>query len=157
VAIHAITYSWDSGDTKELAQGSCVADLTDQEAEELRAMLGRRLDDEGSGEEYSVIKVEIETAGEAIEFIKEELQIEEAQCNGQDCKEIVTPDDDYYGTQCGTYCGECMKEHAKHCNICRAEFDIEVEEDDLAADELEAVKDRLEAEPHDEKDEKLNG
>jgi hypothetical protein len=142
-ALHLITYSWDSGDTRELAQGSCVADLTDDQAEEMRAMLGRRLDDEGNGEEYSVEKVTIKAAEEALVFVKEELSIEETQCSGDGCKEVVKPEGDYYATPCGTFCDGCMKEHAKHCEICRNEFDIEIEDEDLTAPELQAKYDDL--------------
>jgi hypothetical protein len=127
MALHVITYTWDSGDPQELAQGSCLAELTDEQATELRAMLARRLDGQGNGEEYSVAKQAPLTADAAFTLIKEELQVEDEQCSGDSCKTIVTPDDPYYATPCGTYCGECMKEHAKDCEICRKEFDLEEE------------------------------
>lgn len=45
------------------------------------------------------------------------------QCNGAGCQEMVEDDEEYYATPCGTYCGECMVEHMKACEICRQEFE----------------------------------
>ena len=129
MALHVITYTWDSGDTQELAQGSCLAELTDVQASEVRAMLARRLDGQGNGEEYSVVKQSPLTFDEAVTFIKEEMQIEEVTCSGDSCHTIVTSDAPYYATPCGTFCESCMREHAKGCEICRNEFDLEEEED----------------------------
>lgn len=44
-----------------------------------------------------------------------------------DCDTLVTRDDPYYATPCGTYCTSCMRDkHAVGCEICRNEFDITV-------------------------------
>ena len=41
-----------------------------------------------------------------------------------DCGTPVEPDDPYYATPCGTYCGECLAKHAKECGSCAHEFDL---------------------------------
>ncbi len=43
-------------------------------------------------------------------------------CNGDDCEETVSPDEPYYATPCGTYCGECMVTHMEECGVCRQQF-----------------------------------
>lgn len=44
-----------------------------------------------------------------------------------ECDQPVVPDDPYYATPCGTYCGGCMyTKHAPECGICARAFDIPV-------------------------------
>lgn len=50
-------------------------------------------------------------------------------CNGDDCGVLVEPDDPYYATPCGTYCTGCMDKHAKDCEICAHEFELDGDED----------------------------
>ena len=61
------------------------------------------------------------------EIIAEELGVEipgkSEDCNCTDCDAIVTADDPYYATPCGTYCSSCMRKHMVDCEICRNEFE----------------------------------
>lgn len=41
-----------------------------------------------------------------------------------DCNARVKPDADYYGSQCGTFCDECMIKHAEKCDVCANEFEL---------------------------------
>lgn len=48
---------------------------------------------------------------------------ESVEC--QECEAKVDPDDPYFATPCGTFCGNCMKnKHAKECGVCAGEFDL---------------------------------
>jgi hypothetical protein len=44
-------------------------------------------------------------------------------------------------TPCGTFCGEFMQEHAKHCKICAKEFGIEQDEGEKTEDVKEREQD----------------
>ena len=45
--------------------------------------------------------------------------------NCSDCDYMVTEDDPYFATPCGTFCTECMEtKHARTCEICAGEFDL---------------------------------
>lgn len=46
------------------------------------------------------------------------------ECSHEGCKELVSPDDDYYSSPCGTYCDDHMHEHAKECGVCAKEFGL---------------------------------
>lgn len=52
------------------------------------------------------------------------------ECNGEKCGAKVYPEDPYYATPCGTFCSDCMHDHAKECEICASEFEIEPDEED---------------------------
>lgn len=41
------------------------------------------------------------------------------------CGATVTANDPYFATPCGTFCETCMREHAKHCDVCAREFGLE--------------------------------
>ncbi len=47
------------------------------------------------------------------------------ECSEDGCKEMVSANDPYYSSPCGTFCESCMTEkHAEACEICRNEFDL---------------------------------
>jgi hypothetical protein len=59
---------------------------------------------------------------------------DECECNY--CDATVSRKDQYFATPCGTFCDDCMTEHAKECGVCAHEFDIQGddEEDEGEAD-----------------------
>jgi len=44
------------------------------------------------------------------------------QCS--DCPAMVSPDDAFYATPCGTFCDQHMEAHATECEICAKQFDL---------------------------------
>jgi hypothetical protein len=46
------------------------------------------------------------------------------QVSEQALAEMGPVGDRYAATPCGTFCDDCMVEHAKECEVCRHEFDI---------------------------------
>jgi hypothetical protein len=61
-----------------------------------------------------------------------------AEDEEESAKDVPQPGVGYYATPCGTFCGECMQEHAKHCKICAKEFGLEQYE----AEKTEDVEER---------------
>lgn len=55
----------------------------------------------------------------------EETAAEGTECS--DCVTVVTPDDPYFATPCGTYCDSCMATHVEKCGVCSHEFGDEFE------------------------------
>ena len=68
-----------------------------------------------------------EATGESVSHYDDNLRtfltIEEEGDDCTDCDAIVTADDPYYATPCGTYCSSCMRKHMVDCEICRNEFE----------------------------------
>ena len=48
-----------------------------------------------------------------------------AEDEEESAKDVPRPGVGYYATPCGTFCGECIQEHAKHCTICAKDFGLE--------------------------------
>lgn len=47
------------------------------------------------------------------------------ECNGEKCGAKVHPEDPYYSSPCGTFCSDCMHDHAEECEVCANEFELE--------------------------------
>lgn len=61
---------------------------------------------------------------EICESCHEDNSDDHRHCSTETCDTSVSPDDLYSATPCGTFCNECMAEHAKECSICASEFDL---------------------------------
>ena len=57
-----------------------------------------------------------------------------AEDEEESAKDVPRPGVGYYATPCGTFCGECMQEHAKHCKICAKDFGLEQGEGEKTED-----------------------
>lgn len=57
-----------------------------------------------------------------------------AEDEEESAKDVPRPGVGYYATPCGTFCGECMQEHAKHCTICAKDFGLEPGEGEKTED-----------------------
>ena len=64
-----------------------------------------------------------------------------AEDEEESAKDVPRPGVGYYATPCGTFCGEFMQEHAKHCKICAKEFGIEQDEGEKTEDVKEREQD----------------
>ena len=45
-----------------------------------------------------------------------------AACSHPGCTTLVNPEDPYFSTLCGPYCGQHMRLHIQDCEICNEEF-----------------------------------